>query len=449
MIRKRYRTAGLLLVVFMLVASACSSSDDTGGTDTTVATDSGSTETTMSSTEPVELRFQSLAWQEESIAANIALVDEWNAANPNIQVEYVQGSWDSVHDQLLTAFETGEAPDLVHYESTPIIDFARRGYLVELSTVLSSDFVSSIRDGAWETVTDANGGLYGVPFLQESSLFYANKTIFDEAGIALPTIDEPWTWDEFQTAAKDVTTSDRFGVAFPFGSPTNRVLNLSLAYDGGYFSTTDGVSTAQFGPNEQEIPSRIYDMLWVDKSAAPDSLGFGSSDVLPGFFAGEYAMVTSGVWFRQQIASQAPDGFDWVTLPPLLGTSQNQGSASQTISISIDSPYPEQAGEFLEFFLNADGMAQLAIGDWLLPTSDAAGAQVDSVTAGADGWDVASDSATDLVMAPFQEVAGFAEWKSQISNPAFQEYFADQIDLDELGRRLVEEGQTVIDDYNE
>ena len=64
------------------------------------------------------LRFLSLAWQKESVAANKQLVEEWNKANPDIQVEYVQGSWDNVHDQLLTSFEGGEAPDIIHDDSS-------------------------------------------------------------------------------------------------------------------------------------------------------------------------------------------------------------------------------------------------------------------------------------------------------------------------------------------
>jgi len=462
MIRSRVRPIWAMVMVLALIAAACGSDTETttagdGDTTTTAPEESEAAETTEAAPDTTEaapettaepmvvnLRFQSLAWQEESIEANIALVDQWNAENPGIQVEYVQGSWDSVQDQLLTEFETGEAPDLVHYESTAIGDFARRGYLVDLSSVLSDDFVDSIRDSAWDTVSDGDG-VYGVPFLLESSLFFANKTIFDDAGVDLPTIDDPWTWDEFQAAALELTTPDRKGLALPFKSPTNRVLNLSLAFGGDFFSTTDGVSTTQFGDAEKEVASRIYDMLYVDESAATDSLGFGSSDVLPGFFGGEYAMVTSGVWFRQQISSQAPDGFDWVTLPPLVGDSQAQGSGSQTISMSIDSQYPDEAAQFLEFFLSPEGMAALAKGDWLLPTSDAAGEALEALTGGADGWDVAVESGRNLIVAPFQEVAGFGQWKSEVANPAFQEYFADQIDIDELGRRLVEDGQDVLD----
>ncbi|HMK37817.1 MAG TPA: extracellular solute-binding protein, partial [Bacteroidota bacterium] len=58
------------------------------------------------------LRFVSLAWQEEALLANRAIVAEWNAAHPGVPVEYVQATWSSVHDYLITSFETGDVPDV-------------------------------------------------------------------------------------------------------------------------------------------------------------------------------------------------------------------------------------------------------------------------------------------------------------------------------------------------
>ena len=74
------------------------------------------------------LRFVSLAWQEETLAENRAIVAEWNAAHPGKPVEYVQATWNSVHDYLITSFETGDVPDVFHYESSVIVDFAPGGF---------------------------------------------------------------------------------------------------------------------------------------------------------------------------------------------------------------------------------------------------------------------------------------------------------------------------------
>jgi len=83
------------------------------------------------------LRFVSLAWQDAAIATNKSIVNEWNSAHPDLQVEYIQGTWNSAHDYLITAFETGDVPDIFHYESSVIIDYAMRGYLTDLSKYIS------------------------------------------------------------------------------------------------------------------------------------------------------------------------------------------------------------------------------------------------------------------------------------------------------------------------
>lgn len=105
----------------------------------------------------ITLRFQSLAWQQESVTANKELVKEWNAYHPDVKVEYVQGSWDSVHDQLLTSFEGGEAPDIIHDASDDLADFAYGGYLADLRGLLSERLTSDIPRRSWEAATFGEG----------------------------------------------------------------------------------------------------------------------------------------------------------------------------------------------------------------------------------------------------------------------------------------------------
>src|SRR5918992_1442626 len=132
MLRKLVAVSAALLIGL----SGCGSGDDDASTEG-----------------PVKLRFLSLAWQKDSLAANRELVDKWNAEHPDIQVEYVQGDWNSVHDQLLTSFEGGDAPDIFQYESASIGEFAKQGYLADLSGLLSDGLKSEISQGIWDTVT--------------------------------------------------------------------------------------------------------------------------------------------------------------------------------------------------------------------------------------------------------------------------------------------------------
>jgi multiple sugar transport system substrate-binding protein len=392
---------------------------------------------------PVKLRFLSLAWQKDSLAANKQIVEDWNKANPNIQIEYVQGDWNSVHDQLLTSFEGGDAADVIHYESAALGEFAKQGYLADLGSLVPAELKGQISDKVWQTVT-VDGKIVGVPFLLESQVVLANKKLLDAAGIAVPAANAPWTWDEFAANAKKLTKAGQYGVAWALKSPTNRVMNLALNYDGGFFYDEGGKTVVKVGDAEKAVPQRIHDMLYVDKSASPEALGMGGTDPLPGFFGGKYAMLPGSIYLRQQMVEQAPKDFEWVTLPALKGTSQTQAANPQTISVSADSKAKEQAMQFIATFLNATNMAKLAKGDWLVPTGKQAGAELVSSSGGKQGWDVAVASADGLIQAPFQKVAGYPEWKSKIATPALQQYFANKITLDQLAKTLEEGGKQVL-----
>ncbi|GAA4066337.1 ABC transporter substrate-binding protein [Nonomuraea soli] len=433
-------TSALAAAAVLALSAACGSGGSTGATGGGTASEAPA--------EPVKLNFLSLAWQKESIEANKALVDEWNKNNPTIQVTYVQGSWDNVNDQLVTQFEGGGAPDVIHNDSPALSGFATRGYLLDLKDKLPAELKSDIPQPAWDTVTfGAEGGVYGVPFLQESQVIIANKKLLDAAKVRVPTADNPWTWDEFAEVSKKLTKDGAFGVAWPMKSPVNKTLNLALNFNGTFFQTgADGKSTVKVGPEEKEVLQRIYNQIHVDKSADPKTLGMGTADPLPGFYKGEYAMLPVGVYLRQQVAEQAPEGFEWVTLPPLKGTSSNQGAVSQTLSVSADSKNPDEALKFISFFLNGPNQARLAKGDWLLPTSQKA-ATDPSITGAENGWDVATASVKNLVVAPFLKVNGYDEWKSKVATPVLQEYYAGKISLDDAAKRLVEEGNKVLERY--
>ncbi|MEU7295809.1 extracellular solute-binding protein [Streptomyces exfoliatus] len=400
----------------------------------------------------VRLRFQSLAWQKESVDANRQLVDEWNATHPRVQIDYVQGSWDSVHDQLLTSFEGGEAPDLIHDASDDLADFAYGGHLADLRPLLPERLRADIPARSWETTTfGSDKGVYGVPFLQEPRVIIANRKILESSGVRVPTPEKPWSWTEFRQIAQDLTRSmgpGRYAVAWPLKEPVSVSLNLGLSAGGRLFHReADGRVTVRFTEADAVVPGTIHDLVVTDRTAPRTTLGSGGSDTLPGFFAGKYAMVPLGFAYRQQIAQQAPEGFEWTVLPAPAGDAGlTQGVSPQTLSIAEDSPYKKEAAEFLDFFLRPENMVRLARGDWMLPTGTKALADPSLHTA-EDGWATGAAVAQRLRPAPAQSVRGYPEWKDKVATPAFQEYYSGAIDAGELRRRLVEDGNRVLARY--
>lgn len=395
----------------------------------------------------ITLRFQSLAWQEESVQANEELVKEWNASHPNLKVDYVQGSWDGVHDQLLTSFEGGEAPDIIHDASDDLADFAYGGYLADLTGLLPARLKSDIPQRSWETATFGDG-IYGVPFLQEPRVLVANAKWLKQAGVRIPTPERPWSWAEFRKITERLSGGGRYGVAWPLKEPVSATLNLSLSSGGQLFHRdADGKVTVRFGADDEVMPRTVHDQVNADRSASPTTLGSGGSDTLPGFFGGRYAMVPLGFSYRQQIVQQAPKGFDWQVLPAPAGADGlTQGVSPQTLSIAEDSPHKREAAEFIDFLLRPDNMVRLALGDWMLPTGTEALKDPALHTIEND-WATGTALAAHLRSAPAQSVRGYPEWKDKIATPAFQEYYSGAIGLDELRERLEEDGNLVLARY--
>ncbi|MEU1889944.1 ABC transporter substrate-binding protein [Streptomyces pristinaespiralis] len=398
----------------------------------------------------IRLRFQSLAWQKESVDANKELVKEWNATHPDVQVEYVQGSWDSVHDQLLTSFEGGEAPDIIHDASDDLADFAYGGYLADLTELLPERLRSDIPRQSWETTTFGDG-VYGVPFLQEPRVLIANAGILESSGIRIPTAEKPWSWEEFRQITKDLTKrmgKGKYAVAWPLKEPVSVTLNLGLSAGGKLFHREqDGKVTIDFGDGDGVVPGTIHDQVNVDGSASRGTLGVGGSDALPGFFGGKYAMVPLGFSYRQQIAQQAPEGFRWTVLPAPAGPDgPAQGVSPQTLSVSQDSAHKEEAAQFIDFMLRPQNMVRLAKGDWMLPTGTQA-LEDPALHTEKDGWATGADLARHLRPAPAQSVRGYPEWKDKVATPAYQEYYSGAIDEKELRERLVEDGNLVLARY--
>lgn len=414
----KIRSAAAVVAAALVVGSlaACSSSGGSGNSA------------------KITLTFSSYAWQVPTVRANHQIVASWNKSHPDIQVKYEPVNPDSVHDKLVAQFNSHSAPDIIHDEAADIAGFAQQGFLADMTNLIPSSLKNDVPKGVWDSVT-FGGKVYGAPSLLQSYLPFVNKKALAAAGIQLPTESSPWTWDQFAAAAKKLSGNGKYGLAWGLQSPVSTVVSLSLNFGGTWFSGSGTDAKMTFGPAEQQVPTRIRAMI-ANGSIAPQTIGMSGTDVLPGFFAGKYAMFVGGNYVAQQMAQQAPKGFEWTMLPPLKGTSQNQFADPQTYSIARQSQHPKEAMEFIDYFLSKHNLAAVAQGDWLAPATNSAAQQVLANTKGANSWDTVIAATKDFVADPTAPVTNYPQWKDEIATPALQQYFAGKISLSELGSKL-------------
>lgn len=430
---RRIAAAGLTTVLAASLA-ACGGGGASSSSDSSTGSGSGSG--------PVTLKFQSLAFLPATQTATKKIVDDFNAANPDVKVDLVQGSWDNVHDQLVTQFAGGTAPDIVHDESADMTGFAQGGYLADLSGGLDPAVKSAITPGVLDSVT-VDGKLIAAPTVLQSYLVFANKKMLDDAGATVPT-GETMTWDQFEALAKQVQDkTGKPGVGWGLKSPTASFMNLGLGFGGTYFDGTGKDATIKVGDPELEVPKRIAAMA-ADGSLDKATLTQSGSDVLPSWYAGKFAMTVQGSYAAGSFGTDAPKGFDWVALPALAGsTGAAQAANPQTLSVSADSKHVAEATSFVNYYMKAENLASVAEGETLYPATKDAQQAVITKTGGKNGWNQIVASGDALQKAPFQAVDNYPQWKDQIATPAFQQFLAGKTDAAGLQKALTDGWATV------
>jgi ABC-type glycerol-3-phosphate transport system substrate-binding protein len=366
-------------------------------------------------------------------------VADWNKANPNATVKIVYGDVNNMQDKLTTAFAGNVAPDIFQHEAASILPFSKQGYLADLSKEMSS-LKKSIPAGLW-SVGSYKNRLYGAPTMTQTYTIFANVDAFKKAGVKIPTGTGSFTWDDYRDLAKKFTTDGKYGVAWGLKSPAAMTMIMGSNFNAPFFRGLTSSGGAQIGINkaELEVPSRIWDMIYTDKSIDPAALGMTGAGPVPGFLAGKYAMIFAASYVAADldIAAKAA-GFNWTALPLLKGSSNKQGANPQTLSVSAQSKYPKQAAAFIRFMLKDENLAELALGEGLIPSTTGSLKSAMVTKKDSAGWTQILDDGEALALAPFTLVPTYQKWKDTVLQPAMQQYLQGKISLSELKKREVE-----------
>lgn len=383
---------------------------------------------------PITLEFQSLSDQPAAIEATEAIVAAWNEENPDTQVEIVPAGWDGIYDKLITQFNGGAAPDIIHYEAASIVPFARDGYLADLSEFMSDEFVADVPEGILAAVT-VDEQVVAYPTELQSYMVFANKTLLDAAGVDIPSGDT-MTWEEMQEIAAATTAGGTYGLGWGLKSPTAAFMAMAPGFGGEFFEGTGSEAELVVDDGELAIPEIVSEMNAAGQ-ISPVTLTQSGSEVLASFYAGEIAMTIQGSFQAANIATDAPEGFEWVVLPPLEGPEgAGQAANPQTLSVNIDSEHVEESAAFIEYFTQAENLAALNEADALIPATTSAQELMAENLSGEPGWDVILSSGQHMTDAPYLFVDAYAQWKDTVATPAFQRFLAGETDSAALAEEL-------------
>jgi multiple sugar transport system substrate-binding protein len=160
--------------------------------------------------QPVELTLWHMEQPPHRVARVQEILDAFNAAHPDIVVTQEPQNWGEIYAKAPAAIAAGNGPDLLFAipDFTPI--------LKDIGALTSvADFVAEL-DAEHDFVDSAvaaysyDGGVWAVPLYNMAMSLWYRKSVFEEAGVAVPT-----TWPEWQAAAEALSSDETYGIGLP------------------------------------------------------------------------------------------------------------------------------------------------------------------------------------------------------------------------------------------
>ena len=311
------------------------------------------------STEPVTIQLD--WWGGDARIKNTnAIVDKFEAANPNIKVEEINADWSGYWDKLNTSIAGNNAPDVMQMDELYLASYAANGSLYDLGKV--SEFLDlSQMSESLKGMGLYDGTQYAAPVSQTPMGILVNNDILEKLGLTLPDTTT-WTWDDLVDFAKQIrqkSNGEITGIA-----PMNNGMSLQL--------WARQNNAALFKDGKVAIPEDVltsylqmaYDWTHGDEIAGtPD---FWAENTAATIEQGSVATGKAAMSFTQatQISAYAKAaGTDNMTLVQMPSTGENDKygylKPGQYFSISSQTEHPAEAAKLIDFIINSTESAEI------------------------------------------------------------------------------------------
>ena len=239
--------------------------------------------------QPVTIEFWDLQWGNADYqVVSQALVDQFNAEHPDIQVNLTIVPWTNWFETFVTAVASGSAPDVSTGASFQPNYFYDQDAILPLDDMIAGD--AGRRDAGGHsrrrTSKPITSTVTTSPFRGPSTS--PAGTIARISSTSSASRRRP-RWDEFRAAAKAVTGDGVYGV---ISYPQEKILITMFQNNGGGFFTEDG-KPDMLGERNRETVEYLAALV-ADGSVDPGSTGYDGNQAMQAFLSGKGAFFLWG-----------------------------------------------------------------------------------------------------------------------------------------------------------
>jgi len=325
--------------------------------------------------EPVTITFYKRGYVEGGTditsVTNAKAIEVFEKEHPNIKVKIVGIPWSSDGNvQLEEVLSSGEDINVFSVKPGDLIRFSREGKVSNIEPFLGEEDKADFYTNSFQAAT-VDGKIYAWPIWVVAYSIFANTELFEERGVEIPTIEAPWTWDEFVAAAQQLTYEKPDGAKiYGFTAPSAwwTVQSYPIYYiDGGRVLSPDGKRFVQNRPEALSGLQKAADLYQVHQVTPPYAGTITQADAQAQFKSGEVAMQLSMPAFIRELEDE---GFPVAVLPiPTgdLGKVVTTGAFGMYSVYNVDDPEKLKASHELAKYITGSQVAKDVPGYQLAP----------------------------------------------------------------------------------
>jgi len=290
-------------------------------------------------------------WENESVIKPV--IDEFEAQNPKIKVQYVKQSHKQYRERLASAIDRNEGPDVFRFHNTWLAMLKNQIRPVPSDIISPDEFGKTFYPVAKNDLI-AGSTIYGIPLMIDGLGLYINDDLFATAGVGIPV-----TWEDIINIVPVLT------VYAADGSITTSAIALGTINNIENWSDILATMMMQNGTNLVNPTGQVAEETFIfyrkfSDSSDPLYTWSGSMDnSIYAFATGKVAMIMAPSWRAFDVKEISPDlNFRIVPIPQLPGNTVNWASY-WVEGLSSKSAYPEQSAAFLKFLTSKESAQKL------------------------------------------------------------------------------------------
>jgi len=282
-------------------------------------------------------------------------------------------------DKVNASVLSGDLPDVLTVDGPNISAYAANGIiqpLAEMTEEEKSAYLESIiGQGTY------NEKLYALGAMESSVGLYYNKKILREAGIEVPSAENPWTFTEFLDILEQLKPyTDKLGgypldMTFPVGEASIYYYAPFIWSNGGDLVSEDGLTVSGYFNSETNASAMMYFKELADNKY------MSSVPIEKLFESGRAAFKFDGAWEVGTIYTSYPD-IELGVAPYIVGDNWNgeryTPTGSWAFAASSNSENIEGATELVKWMSGTESGLDLFEATKSMPSTYAAYEQIDT-----------------------------------------------------------------------